>query len=387
MKFEATERMISTYRQHFGQAPECVVSAPGRVNLIGEHTDYNEGFVLPIAIDKKIGIAGSRRDDDTVRVFSLNFENWAEFSLSSLKKEDAWTDYMQGVMDELLKAGHALKGCHAVLYGNVPLGSGLSSSAALEVATAFFLSHVYGIEMPPEDMVTLCQRAENQFVGMNCGMMDQCISRVGRAGHALHLDCRDLSYHQVPLHLDGYAVAICNSHVKHSLVNSPYNERRNQCEEGVRLLQSKLDGVSALRDVTSAQLEEYKAFFPPLVYQRCKHVVTENERVLQAVEALKHGAIEQFGDLLNQSHDSLRDDYEVSCPEIDTLVEIARSIDGTMGARITGGGFGGCTVNIVKEAALERFQRRLCEEYAKRTEITADIYIVRAEDGARLETV
>lgn len=245
---------------------------------------------------------------------------------------------------------------------------------------------LYAIDISPEEMAKLCQRAENQFVGMNCGIMDQFISRLGKADHALHLDCRDLSYQQIPLRIDGYAVVICNSHVKHKLVDSPYNERRAQCEEGTRLLQTKLEGITALRDVFSPQLEEYASLLSPIVYRRCKHVVKENERVIQAVQALQEGNIQHFGTLLNQSHDSLRDDYEVSCVEIDTLVDIARSIDGTEGSRITGGGFGGCTVNIVKESALEDFQTVLLEEYAKRTEITADIYIVKAEDGVRVET-
>ncbi len=387
MKFEGTDRMYTTYREQFGQSPILAASAPGRVNLIGEHTDYNDGFVLPIAIDKRIGIAGSPRDDAQVRLYSLNFKCGENFSIDSLTKEDKWTDYIKGVIHELLKAGHRVKGFNAVLYGDIPQGSGLSSSAAIEVATAFFLAQTYQLALSPEETATLCQRAENQFVGMNCGIMDQFISRLGTTDHALHIDCRDLSYHQIPFQIDGYTIAICNSHVKHKLVDSPYNERRAQCEEGVRLLKTKIEGITALRDVSAAQLEEHTASLPPVVFQRCKHVVTENERVIQAVRVLQEGDLHSFGALLNQSHDSLRDDYAVSCSEVDRLVDIARSVDGTMGSRITGGGFGGCTVNIVKESALEHFQKVVLEEYARHTEITADIYIVKAEDGARIEPV
>ncbi len=379
--------MRAGYAEQFGGTPELLVSAPGRVNLIGEHTDYNDGFVLPMAIDKKIAIGGAVRDDETVCLYSLNFESKEEFSVSSLHKENSWTDYLKGVIDQFLKVGHAVKGFNAVLDGNIPLGAGLSSSAAIEVATAFFLAQVNGINIQAEEMAKLCQQAENQFVGMNCGIMDQFISRLGQENHALYLDCRDLSYEHIPCGLGEYIVVMCNSNVEHKLVDSAYNERRAQCEEGVRLLQTKLPEITALRDVTSAQLEEQAALLSPVVYQRCRHVVTENERVGGAVSALRQGNIEAFGQLLNQSHVSLRDDYEVSCEEVDHLVEIAQHIEGTAGSRITGGGFGGCTVNLVKESALEHFQNVIVEEYGKRTGITAEIYTSKAEDGARVEVV
>jgi galactokinase len=385
-KHKGVEDVYETFQNQFGRAP-VIVSAPGRVNLIGEHTDYNDGFVLPMAIDRKITIGGSLRNDDTVRLYSLNFYEMAEFSITSLKKVGKWTDYVQGVIDELRKAGKRVKGFEAVLYGDVPLGSGLSSSAAIEVATAFFLAQLNGIEMVPEDMAKLCQRAENRFVGMNCGIMDQFISRLGQKGYALYVDCRDLHYEQIPFELDGYSVVICNSHVKRQLVNSAYNERRAQCEEGVRLLKSKLGTITALRDVSSAQLATYKSLLPPIVYQRCRHVITENERVMKAVEVLKRGDIRQFGELLNQSHESLRTDYEVSCVELDYLVEIARQVNGTVGSRMTGAGFGGCTVSIVQETSLGDFETTILEEYAKRTGITAEIYVSKAEDGAQVESI
>ena len=284
-----------------------------------------------MAIDKRIAIGGSRRDDQRVRVYSLNFEASEEFALDTLVNENSWSDYLKGVIDELLKAGYTVKGFDAVVGGNVPRGAGLSSSAAIEVATAFFLAQLNSIDMPPEQMAKLCQRAENKFVGVNCGIMDQFISRLGTQDHALFVDCRDLSYQQIPFQLEGYTVVICNSNVKRKLVDSAYNERRSQCEEGVRLLGTRIPGITALRDVTSSQLQEHAALLPPLVYQRCRHVITENERVMEAVKVLQAGDLERFGELLNQSHDSLRDDYEVSCREVDILVEIARGIEGTLG--------------------------------------------------------
>ena len=387
MKHEAIERIASTYQQKFGQTPELIVSAPGRVNLIGEHTDYNDGFVLPVAIDRKIIIGGSKRNDDTVRLYSLNFEEFQEFSLASLIKQNTWSDYVKGVISELQHAGHRVGGFNAVMEGNVPRASGLSSSAALEVASAFFISQFYKIQMGGEAMAKLCQRAENRFVGVNCGIMDQFISRLGKAGHALLIDCRDLGYQLVPFDLAGYSIVMCNSKVKRQLVDSAYNERRSQCEEGVRLLQAKLLNIKALRDVSSAQLEEYAALLPPLTYRRCRHVVTEDERVQDAVQALKSGNLAQFGELLNQSHESLKNDYEVSCKELDILVDLARSVKGTIGSRMTGAGFGGCTVSIVKDDAVEEFHKIVMDGYAKQTGITAEIYISNAEDGARIETV
>ncbi|PIE31303.1 galactokinase [candidate division KSB3 bacterium] len=387
MTYEGIARVQAAYAEQFGTPPAFLVSAPGRVNLIGEHTDYNDGFVLPMAIDKKIAIGGSERNDDTVCLYSLNFEYQEEFSILSLQKKDSWTDYVKGVIDQLLKAGHSVKGFNAVLEGNIPQGAGLSSSAAIEVATAFFLARLNSIEIQAEEMAKLCQRAENHFVGMNCGIMDQFISRLGQKNHALFLDCRDLSYKLIPCDLDEYIVVMCNSNVEHKLVDSAYNERRAQCEEGVRLLKTKLPDITALRDVSFAQLENHASLLSPIIYQRCKHVVTENERVKTAVNILRKGDIAAFGQLLYQSHASLRDDYEVSCEEVDHLVDIAQAIEGTAGARMTGGGFGGCTVNLVKKSAMEHFKAVILKEYKKRTGITAEIYTSKAEDGARIETV
>ncbi|MDY0093360.1 MAG: galactokinase [Candidatus Vecturithrix sp.] len=387
MEFQKIEDIVSAYRRQFDSSPAMLVSAPGRVNLIGEHTDYNDGFVLPMAIDKQIVIGGTLREDAHVRVYSLNFEELAEFSLEMLVNTHSWGDYLKGVMCEFLNSGYALKGFDAVIGGNVPRGAGLSSSAAIEVATAFFLTQLHDISMPPEQMAKLCQRAENLFVGVNCGIMDQFISRLGQQDHALFLDCRDLSYQQIPFQLEGYTLVICNSNVERKLVDSAYNERRAQCEEGVGRLQIRIPHITALRDVSSAQLAEHADLLPPLVYQRCRHVITENERVMEAAQVLQSGNLERFGGLLNQSHDSLRDDYEVSCRELDILVEIARGIDGTLGARMTGAGFGGCMISLVSTADLKHFQTVLLTEYANRTGIQVDIYTSTAQDGARVESL
>ncbi|MBD3305899.1 galactokinase [candidate division KSB3 bacterium] len=386
MNVQDTDRIARSYRQQFGHMPELIVSAPGRVNLIGEHTDYNDGFVLPMAMNKRIWIGGSRRDDDLVRLYSVNFDEVQAFSVASLVNQGGWADYVKGVIDELVKAGYAVHGFDAVLAGDVPRGAGLSSSAAIEVATAFFLSHLYAIDLAPDAMALLCQRAENRFVGVNCGIMDQFIARLGKADAALYIDCRDLSYQHIPFRLEGYVAVICNSNVKRRLVGSAYNERRQQCEEGVRLLQTQFEGITALRDVSPDQLAEAAALLPTVVYRRCQHVVTENARVAQAVEALRERDLQRFGGLLNRSHESLRDQYEVSCPELDQLVDIAWNFPGTLGSRMTGAGFGGCTVSLVPEAVLDEFRTTLQEEYAKRAGILADIYVSHAEEGARIET-
>ena len=298
-----------------------------------------------------------------------------------------WSDYVKGVVSELLQDGHHLRGFNAVLEGNVPRASGLSSSAAIEVASAFFMAQMFQLSMSGEEMAKLCQRAENRFVGVNCGIMDQFISRLGKLGHALLIDCRDLRYQLVPFEVEGCSIVMCNSNVKRQLVDSAYNERRSQCEEGVRLLKATLPAIAALRDVTSAQLRAHAALLPPLTFQRCRHVVTENERVTQAVEALNANNIARFGELLNQSHESLRDDYQVSCKELDILVELARSVNGTIGSRMTGAGFGGCTVSLVKDSAVETFRQVIVEKYKEQKSKTEDVYISKAEDGARVETL
>ncbi len=371
----------------FGDTGEKVIAAKaaGRVNLIGEHTDYNDGFVLPMAIDREMVLVGQANQERVIRLYSADFDTSAEFSLDNIVSdaEDTWTNYPRGVIKLLMEAGHRVVGMNVAMSGNVPQAAGLSSSAALEVGTAYLTHLVSRFELDKVEMVQLCQRAENTFVGVNCGIMDQFISGLGRKDHALFLDCRSLDYELVPLPAgDEYKIVICNTAVKRGLVDSAYNERRSQCEQGVAGLQQFLPDIKALRDVTVNEFSQYKDNLDELVAKRCQHVVAENQRVEDSVVALKDGDISHFGQLMNQSHASLRDLYEVSCRELDLMVELAQAIDGVVGARMTGAGFGGCTVNLVKADAVEGFLAQVPEKYEEKTGITPEVYVCTAMDGA-----
>ncbi|HEU4385417.1 MAG TPA: galactokinase [Anaeromyxobacteraceae bacterium] len=372
----------------FGPGGEAVTAvAPGRVNLIGEHTDYNQGFVLPMAIEAGVEVAGRRRPDDLVRIHSASHAETVAFSLAEPIRRDPdhpWSDYLRGVLQVLREAGWALSGMDLAVGGTLPQGAGLSSSAALEVATALVAADLHGAEAEPARLALLCQKAENEFVGVQCGVMDPFVSLAARAGHALFLDCRSLRHEHVPLELSGYAVAVCHSGVRHALVGSEYNLRRRQCQAGVEALRASFPGISALRDATPEQLEACRGRMSPEVHRRCRHVVAENQRVLDSVAALRAGDLPLFGRLLDASHASLRDDYQVSCPEIDLLVELARSQPGVLGSRLTGGGFGGCTVNLVSRDALEPFRDRVLEEYRLRTGLSPRLFLTVAAAGARV---
>ena len=367
--------------------PEIIARAPGRVNLIGEHTDYNGGFVFPMAIDFQILLAAKRRGDSLVRIISADYNEWVEFSLAAPigpDHEKRWSNYLRGVFVILRQAGLTLPGVDIAFCGNIPQGSGLSSSAALEVATAVALQKLTGFPMAPPDLAKLCQKAENEFVGMKCGIMDQFISMMGRANRALFLDCRSLEYQQIPLELGNYRILICQSGVKHALVDSEYNKRRQECEQGVAALAARFPEIHLLRDATPEHLEACQSEMTDIVYKRCRHVISEDNRVLDSVAALRQGDLATFGRLMNASHDSLRDDYQVSCPEIDYLVELARAIPGVLGARITGGGFGGCTVNLIGADAVETFKRNVSAAYLKHTGIEPKMYSSTAANGAEI---
>ncbi|TCL61452.1 galactokinase [Hydrogenispora ethanolica] len=378
------EQLVRT----FGPGEPLILGrAPGRVNLIGEHTDYNDGFVFPMALDFEIVVAGRRRADRTVRLLAVDLREKVEFSLAEpivFDEHFGWSNYLRGVLKLLQQSGAELPGMELAFAGDVPLGSGLSSSAALEVATAIVVQRMtgFGIERPA--LAKLCQRAENEFVGMNCGIMDQFISMMGEQDHALFLDCRSLEYRQIPLELGAYRIVVCHSGVKHSLVESEYNRRRQECEAGVRVLAAHFPEIKALRDARPEQLVACQNELDPVVYRRCRHVISEDARVLESIQALNHGDLVRFGQMMNESHDSLRDLYEVSCSEIDLLVELARQVPGVLGARITGGGFGGCTVNLVAEEAVDRFTERICRLYREKTGIDARIFISKAADGAQI---
>jgi galactokinase len=373
----------SLFSKKFGGEPDCIVRAPGRVNLIGEHTDYNDGFVFPIAIDRDIRIAARRRRDEEVHLHSVNFQADTVFPVDVLRKDSQhpWADYPKGVMAELAKTGQPLSGWDAVIYGNVPLGAGLSSSAAFEVASACTLSLINEIPFDPAQAALLCQRAENRFVGVQCGIMDQFISALGQRDHALLIDCRDLSHRHVPLDSGQVSVVVCNSGVQRGLVDSEYNTRRRQCEEGVQRLSQAIPGIKALRDVSVEAFEAHEKLLPEIVRKRCRHVVAENQRVLDAVHALENGDVERFGRLMDASHKSLRDDFEVSRYELDLLVDLAHASEGVLGARLTGAGFGGCTVNLVQCDAVEVFLSGITEAYREKTGILLETYVCAIAPG------
>jgi galactokinase len=357
--------------------------APGRVNLIGEHTDYNDGFVMPVAINFSTFVDYHPAPDRTLHFYSQNFNEEVSFDLDdpSPLARGHWSDYPIGVAVMLMRAGYQLNGARLVITSDVPIGSGLSSSAAIEVATALALTSGSTIVLDRTELAKLCRKAENEFVGARVGIMDQFISFCGAEDRALLLDCRSLEFKLLPLASDAQLV-ICNTMVKHALASGAYNERRAQCEEGVRRLSVVLPNIKALRDVSSAELEQHKDVLSEVVYRRCRHIVTEDERVLAAGEALVNGDIHKFGELMNASHESLRNDFEVSCEELDLMVGFARDVEGVLGARMTGGGFGGCTVNLVAHEQVEEFKTSVAARYEAATKLKPEIYVCRAVNGA-----
>jgi len=371
------------FHKVYGTTPDVVVRAPGRVNLIGEHTDYNDGFVLPAAIDRSIDFAGRLRADRVVQVHSLDFGGSVEFNLDDIQKDrkNTWSNYVRGVTKYLTEDGYRLSGADMVFGGDVPREAGLSSSAAVEVGTAAFWKALLHLALDPVYLVKLARKAENQFVGVPCGIMDQFISALGREHHALFLDCRDLSYRPVPLR-DDVKIVVCNSGVKRALAQSEYEVRLKQCREAVAQIASTGRTVKSLRDVVPADLESARPVLSDLLYRRARHVVSENQRVLEAVKVLGAGGLERFGELMNASHESLRDDYEVSSKELDVLVEVARKQPGVLGARMTGAGFGGCTVNLVRQEAAEDFAEAIYRGYHDALGLKAETYICKASHGA-----
>ncbi len=370
------------FRRTFGGEP-LVFRAPGRVNLIGEHTDYNEGFVMPVALQLATWAAIGPRTDSSVHVYSENFGEGREFSLLAIEPRPTghWSDYVRGVAAVLQHDGHLLRGANLYLAGDVPIGAGLSSSASLELACAFAFLGLAGADFDRGEIAKACQRAEHQYAGTKCGIMDQFVGCFGRDGHALRLDCRSLQFDFFPLPQDARLV-ICDSRVKHELAGGEYNQRRAQCETGVQVLREHLPGISALRDVSMTELERCRSALTDTVYRRCRHVCSENERVHEAAKSLQAGDLFRLGRLMGESHRSLRDDYEVSCRELDFLVEIAAGIAGVFGARLTGGGFGGCTVNLVRSSAVPEFKKTIREGYEQATGRMPAVYVCSAGNGA-----
>ncbi|MCM1268165.1 MAG: galactokinase [Bacteroidales bacterium] len=381
------ESLLQKFEELYGNADGAAVYfAPGRVNMIGEHTDYNGGHVFPCALTIGTYAAVKKRTDRKLRFYSMNFEQMGvvESSLDDLVPLDAagWTNYPKGVMWAFAERGMKMDcGLDIVLNGNIPNGSGLSSSASLEVLTGYYLRDLYGFDVTNVDLAKIGQYSENNFNGMNCGIMDQFASAMGKKDNAIFLDTADLSYQYAPLVLDGAKIIVTNSNVKHSLVNSAYNERRSECEKALEELKAVVD-IKGLGDLSEEAYEANKdAIKDEVRKKRAKHAVYENQRTIRAVEALKKNDLKEFGELMNASHVSLRDDYEVSCDEIDVLVEEAWKVDGVIGSRITGGGFGGCTVSIVKDEAVETFKERVGAAYQKRVGKNADFYVVEIGDG------
>jgi galactokinase len=374
--------LLSRFRGLFGMSAQ-LFRAPGRVNLIGEHTDYNDGFVMPMAIGFYTWIAAAKRSDRVLEVYSEHFDERISLSLDALggPPRKHWSDFIWGVAAALQQAGYPPSGANLVIHGEIPIGAGLSSSASLEVSVTLAITSLAGLTVPRLELAKICQTAEHEYVGTRCGIMDQFVASFGVAGHALVLDCRSFEYQLLAIPND-LRVVVCNSMVRRELASGEYNLRRADCEAGVKVLQSFLPEVRSLRDVGIADLEKYKHALGAVVYRRCRHVVTENQRVLAAVGALQSQDADRFGHLLYRSHASLRDDYEVSCRELDLLVDLASSRRGVYGARMTGGGFGGCTVNLVRADYAETFQSEITHLYAEATGVTPEIYLCEPAQGA-----
>ncbi|MBS9524938.1 galactokinase [Litoribacter alkaliphilus] len=378
------EKVARTFKEKYITTP-IMVNAPGRINLIGEHTDYNEGFVLPAAIDKAMVLAIAENGLQECRLYSLDFEEEFRFNLNDFAPQSSgWANYLMGVVDQLQKNGLEVKGFDCVFGGNIPIGAGLSSSAALECGIALGLNELFELGLKKVDLVKIGQLAEHTFAGVQCGIMDQFASVLGKEGHVIRLDCRSLDYSLFPLKLDEHALILCDTQVKHSLADSAYNQRRKECEEGVELLKKYFPAINSLRDVDLDMLETHEAEFDQKVYKRCKYVVMENARVLKACEVLERDDFNHLGQLMYASHEGLSQLYEVSCQELDLLVEETKKLGYVLGSRMMGGGFGGCTLNLVEKDKVAKFEEELKVVYENAFGITLKTYVVKIDEGTRL---
>lgn len=377
------QTIANTFHQKFSEKP-LVVRSPGRVNVIGEHTDYNEGFVLPASIDKAAYVAVSKRTDFMVHLYSVSFNETFEVSLTDIKPTGTWTTYALGVVNQLITRKYKITGFNLVLDGDVPIGAGLSSSAAVECAVVFALNELFALKIDKMEMVLIAQKAEHTFSGVMCGVMDMFASIFGRKDHVIKLDCRSLEYQYEPLVLEGYKLVLFNTNVKHSLSSSEYNVRRQQCEQGVAWVKEFHQSVKSLRDVTLQMLNDHVATKDSLIYKRCRFIVEENARLQTACTALEIGDLKTLGIKMFEAHKGLSQEYEVSCKELDILVDGVKNNPDVLGARMMGGGFGGCTINIVKNEAIESLVGSLSESYYKKAGLALSHYIVQTEDGAKL---
>ncbi|WP_234573440.1 galactokinase [Rhodohalobacter sp. 614A] len=363
-----------------------LINSPGRVNLIGEHTDYNDGFVLPAAVNKQIYLAISDNHSDKAKLFSVDLDDYWEADITKplVKSEKGWPNYLLGVVDQLQHHGYEVSGFDCAFGGDIPIGAGMSSSAALEGAVLYGLTELFELDISPEDMAKIAQKAENEFVGVQCGIMDQFVSLNGKEDHAMKLDCRSLEYEFYPFKFDDIHIVLCDTQVQRELVSSEYNIRRSQCEEGVKVLQQFDSSIQNLRDVSLSFLQSHQKELDPVVYKRCKYVIEENQRVLDACKDLNNEDLVSFGQRMYASHMGLKDEYEVSCKELDILVEEARSIEGVYGSRMMGGGFGGCTINLVEDSHLASFKKQIAERYHERTGKETKIYQAKVSGGTHL---
>jgi galactokinase len=376
-----TQSVAAEFRNRFSRPP-LVVRSPGRVNLIGEHTDYNEGFVLPAAIDREIVLAVGSRDDGICRMVAADLGQTWETTLDALvRSELGWPNYLLGIADQLQREGIRLGGFDCVFGGDIPIGSGMSSSAALEAGFLYALNELYGLSLDRLRMARLAQRSENEFVGLRCGIMDQFANLFGHEGSVILLDCRSLQYDYVPFTRNDIRIVLCDTQVKHELASSEYNVRRSQCEAGVEAVRKSHPSIHSLRDVTRAVLDEHRREMDPIVYRRCAYVIDENQRVLAACDDLRRNDLEAFGRKMLQSHEGLRDEYEVSCEELDVLVDAALGVDGVYGTRMMGGGFGGCTINLVREDRVQEFSGTVTESFEATFGKVPKIYLTRITGG------
>ncbi|MCD6516364.1 MAG: galactokinase [Candidatus Aminicenantes bacterium] len=372
------------FRNRFKTKP-LLVRSPGRVNLIGEHTDYNEGFVLPTAIDKSIIFAVSPNKDRLYRIYSIDMDEYREFIAGSLKKSSAhWANYLLGVIDQVNKMGFEVPGFDCVFGGDIPIGAGLSSSAAIEAGLAFCVNEMFQLHIDKLDLVKLSQRAENEFVGVKCGIMDQFTNIFGAPNKVMKLDCRSLEYEYFPFDFKDIYIVLYDTRVSHSLASSEYNIRRAQCEQGVAYLKNHNPRIQSLRDVTSGFLESLKDQMDPVIYKRCHYVVKENERLLAACDDLKNKELGSFGKKMVQTHEGLKSEYEVSCRELDFLVEHTLNEKAVFGSRMMGGGFGGCTINLIKEDDLDRVNQRVKNAYLSEFGKEPGIYTIKIEKGTHI---
>ncbi len=377
------KKLQQEFKQRYNKEP-LIVAAPGRVNLIGEHTDYNEGFVLPGAVDKRIYVAVAPNNSETVNVFANQFNESFSFSLANIEPHRGWMNYLLGVAYYVQQAGKKIGGVDVMIDGDIPVGAGMSSSAALCSGWGFALSELFGANLSRMELAFIGQRTEHNFVGLQCGIMDQFASLHGKKGHVIKLDCRSMEYEYIPFNFSDYRIVLVNSMVSHSLAGTEYNVRRQQCGEGIAVLKKHYPDIKSLRDVSPAQLEAHKQELDPIVYDRCSYVVNEKERLLAGCAALQKGDLSAFGQLMFATHEGLSKKYEVSCAELDFLANEARNIKAVAGARMMGGGFGGCTINIVKADAVDSFTQHMQKAFASRFSKTPEVYVTQVEDGVKI---